>query len=296
MIIHTSQTKLNVEYFPSLEKDAPFVFLLHGFTGSSCEWIDIISGLSGKFSYAAIDLIGHGKSESPSNPDLYTADSLVHQLDEVFSHFTHGNFFLIGYSMGGRAALTYTAHHPEKLTGLILESSSAGIADEKLKEERNQSDEKIIKMIEEKPLEEFIDYWMNQDLFASLRKLPKDKFEQIKNSKACPELVSGSKFKSLSRTSLGIKSQKVGLINSLKGFGTGVMPALYDKLHLIDCKTLLITGELDKKFTQINSELVKSFPSAKHLIVENTGHNVHLEKPEEFVKAVNEFLERGLEN
>lgn len=271
MIIHTSQAKLNVEYFPSLEKNAPFVFLLHGFTGSSCEWVDIISGLSGKFSYAAIDLIGHGKSESPSNPDLYTADSLVHQLDEVFSHFTHGKFFLIGYSMGGRAALTYTAHHPEKLTGLILESSSAGIADEKLRKERKQSDENISQMIEEKSIDEFVEYWMNQDLFASLRILPEEKI--IKNER------------------LKARNQKIGLINSLRGFGTGVMPALYDKLHLIDCKTLLITGELDKKFTQINAELVKSLPSAKHVVVKNTGHNVHLEKPEEFVRAVNMFLE-----
>ncbi len=56
------------------------------------------------------------------------------------------------------------------------------------------------------------------------------------------------------------------------------MPPLHDKLHLIKCKTLLVTGELDTKFTQINSELVKSFPSAKHVVIKNAGHNVHLEK------------------
>jgi 2-succinyl-6-hydroxy-2,4-cyclohexadiene-1-carboxylate synthase len=276
LIIQASNVKLNVEYFPSAEKGAAFVFLLHGFTGSSEDWLEIIPNLNEKFSYVAVDLIGHGKSEAPSNPDLYTANSLVHQLDEVFGHFTQGKIILIGYSMGGRAALTYAAHHPEKLSGLILQSTGAGIANEKLREERVRSDEKVINIIKEKSLEKFVEFWMNQDLFASLKNLPSEKLEKIQNSK--------------------FKIQKTGLINSLKGFGTGVMPALYDKLHLIDCKTLLITGELDKKFTQINSELAKSFPSVKHVVIKNAGHNVQLEKAEEFVRVVNKFLERVLKN
>ena len=270
MIIQTSNVRINVEYFPSSEKESTFVFLLHGFTGSTNDWKEIIPHLSKKFSYAAVDLVGHGKSESPENLELYLASSIINQLHKVIDHFTQKKFILLGYSMGGRVALSYAAKHPDKLSGLILESVSAGITDEKLREERIRSDENIIKMIEEKSLEEFVEYWMNQDLFATLKNWPKEKLAAIKNSK--------------------LKIQKMGLINSLKGFGTGVMPPLDDKLDLIKCKTYLITGELDKKFTQINSELVKSFPSAKHVIVKNAGHNVHLEKPDEFGRLVNGYL------
>lgn len=280
MIIKTSLLKINVEVLPSSEKHSTFVFLLHGFTGSSDDWSEIISLLPKTYSYVAVDLIGHGKSDAPNNIKLYSADSMVKQLEEIFTHFTKNKFILLGYSMGGRAALTYAVHHPEKLSGLILESTSAGISDEKLRVERRQSDEKIIKLIEEKSLEEFIDYWMNQDLFATLKNLSKEKYEQIKNSKV----------KSLSRIQFGIKSQKIGLINSLKGFGKCVMPPLHDKLQFIKCKSLLITGEFDNKFTQINSELANSFPSAKHVVLKNAGHNVHLEKPKEFAQMVNEFL------
>lgn len=271
MIIQTSAAKINVELFPSKTKEAAFVFLLHGFTGSSNDWKEIISLLSNKFSYAAIDLIGHGKSESPKEVKLYSADSIVQQLNEMFTHFTNDKFILISYSMGGRAALSYAVKYSSKLSALILESASAGIVDEKLRQERIHSDAQIIKMIEDKSIDEFIDYWLNQDLFATLNNLPKEKFERIKNSK--------------------LKIHKLGVINSLKGFGTGVMPPLYNKLHLVKCKTLLITGELDTKFTQINFNFVNSFPSAKHVVVQNAGHNVHLEKPEEFVEFVNEFLE-----
>jgi 2-succinyl-6-hydroxy-2,4-cyclohexadiene-1-carboxylate synthase len=270
LIVQTSKVKLNVEYFPFTKKDITFVFLLHGFTGSSKDWQEIIPQLNKKFSYVAVDLIGHGKSDSPNNVELYTEESIIQHLNEVFTHFIKDKFILIGYSMGGRAAASYAVKFPEKLAGLVLESTSAGISNEKLRQERVRSDEKIIRLIEGKPLEEFVDFWMNQDLFASLKNLPEEKMVKSKRLKA--------------------RGQKIGLINSLKGFSTGVMPPLQDKLHLIKCKTLLITGELDKKFTQINSELVKSFPSAEHAIVKNAGHNVHVEKPEEFAKKVNEFL------
>ena len=244
--------------------------------------MEIIPNLNKKFSYVAVDITGHGQSDAPNELVLYKAPSLIVQLNDVFRHFAKKKFILMGYSMGGRAALSYAAEYPDNLLGLVLESTSAGIADEKLREERVKSDEKIMKLIEEKSLEEFVEYWMNQDLFASLRNLPEKKLAKIQNSK----------FKSLSRTSFGIKSQKVGLINSLKGFGTGVMPPLHGKLHLIKCSTLLVTGGLDIKFTQINSELVKSFPSAKHVVIKNAGHNVHFEKLEEFVKGVAEFWEK----
>lgn len=270
MIIQTSQIKINVELFPSDKKNSPFIFFLHGFTGSSKDWEEIIPQLNPNYNYAALDLIGHGKSESPDNVELYKADSLVKQLDEVFKYFTKDKIILVGYSMGGRAALSYAAKNPENLLGLILESSSAGIADEKLRQERILADEKIIKMLEEKTIEEFIDFWMNQDLFATLKSVPQDKLLKAKADK--------------------IQNNKTGLINSLRGFGTGVMPPLYEKINSIKCKSLLITGELDKKFTQMNSELINLFPNAEHYVIKNAGHNTHIEKPEEFVELVNEFL------
>ncbi len=270
LIISASNVKINFEYFPSTSKDATFVFLLHGFTGSSNDWNEIIPQLSKNFSYVAVDLIGHGKSDSLSDVDNYTASALVEQLDEVFHHFTKNKFFLVGYSMGGRAALSYAVKFPEKLAGLILESTSAGITDEKLREERILHDEQVIEILEKKSLEEFFKFWMSQDLFASLKNLPEEKVRQSQISK--------------------VKCQKIGLINSLKGFGTGVMPPLHNKLNSIKCKILLITGELDSKFTQLNSELSKSFPSANHVVAKNAGHNVHLEKAEEFTKITLEFL------
>ncbi len=68
------------------------------------------------------------------------------------------------------------------------------------------------------------------------------------------------------------------------------MISVWERLRLLQIPTLLITGEEDKKFTSINTEMVKLIPGAKHVVVENAGHNVHLEKPEVFVNLIKEFL------
>jgi 2-succinyl-6-hydroxy-2,4-cyclohexadiene-1-carboxylate synthase len=53
------------------------VIFLHGFTGSSKDWEEIIPRLSPSFNYYAIDLIGHGNSDSPPDKKFYTTASLV---------------------------------------------------------------------------------------------------------------------------------------------------------------------------------------------------------------------------
>ena len=161
-------------------------------------------------------------------------------------------------------------NYPDKLAGLILESTSAGIADEKLRQERILHDEQIIEILEKKPLEEFFKFWMSQDLFSTLNSIPEEKLLKAKAEK--------------------LLNNKIGLINSLRGFGTGVMPPLHDKLNSIKCKTLLITGELDSKFSTINKELKKKIINSRHEIVKDSGHIVHFEKPEEFVNTANNFL------
>ena len=54
------------------QKDATFVFLLHGFTGSSNDWNEIIPQSQQKVFLCCIDLIGHGKSDSPKIRTLHS--------------------------------------------------------------------------------------------------------------------------------------------------------------------------------------------------------------------------------
>jgi 2-succinyl-6-hydroxy-2,4-cyclohexadiene-1-carboxylate synthase len=247
-----------------------FIFFLHGFTGSSEDWDQIIPDINPRFTCAAVDLIGHGKSDSPQEFAYYTADSIADQILNTIDAFTNEKIILAGYSMGGRAALNFTLKNPGKVKGLILESASPGIKDEEERRERIKKDSELAEFISTHSMQDFVDYWMNIDLFATQLRFSKSKREEIKKKK--------------------LKNNKTGLINSLKSFGTGAMLPLFDQLQNINCKTLLITGGLDVKFSEMNSGILKFFPSAEHVIINTAGHNTHLEEPAKFTQSINEFL------
>jgi 2-succinyl-6-hydroxy-2,4-cyclohexadiene-1-carboxylate synthase len=268
--IQLSNVSLNVEEYNCNSSANDYIFFLHGFSGSSRDWNDIIPSLNNKYNVIAIDLIGHGKSDLPGDISLYSTESITEQTRQVILHYTGDPVIIAGYSMGGRAALSFASKYPQMIKGLILESTSAGIIDETLRKERADQDKKLAEFILSHTLEEFVDYWMNISLFDSQKKLPERNLAKIKESK--------------------LKNSKTGLANSLRGFGAGVMPPLFNVIKNITAKTLLISGELDSKYTSINKQLVSAFPNAVHIYVEKAGHNVHLEQPLSYIDVINDFL------
>jgi len=271
MFINISGIKINIEFLREENKsEYPLLVFLHGFTGSSNDWSTIIPSIKKEFAAATIDLVGHGKSDSPEDVNYYTTESLVKQVYDVINHISKNKIILVGYSMGGRAALSLAVKYPEMIEALILESSTAGIKDEILKDERVKKDEELVNYIENHSIEEFVDHWMNLELFNTQRRFSNKKREQIRELK--------------------LRNSKTGLANTLKGFSTGKMIPLFDELKKVKARTLLISGELDTKFTEINLEMLKLFPNAEHKIIKNAGHNTHLEEPKAFVEAVNHFL------
>lgn len=270
MKIFSQNISLNVELFSEFNPARETLFFLHGFTGSAMDWKKTVELVDNSFNKFAVDLIGHGKSDSPTELEEYFPSSMNAKLLDIINHFTKEKVILVGYSMGGRAVLSFATNHPDKIKGLILESTSAGIEDPAEREERVKSDKELAAFIEANTMETIIDHWMNLEIFGTQKRFSDEQLQELRKEK--------------------LQNSSLGLANSLKGFGTGSMPYLGDKLSSLNFPVLLITGELDSKFTQINSELVKKFPSANHQIIQNAGHNVHLEETVKITDTINHFL------
>ena len=270
MFIKYSDIQLNIETIINDETSGDSVFFLHGFTGSALDWMPVVSLLNKKYNYYLVDLIGHGNSDSPKEMHYYSIDSIVNQLKEIILTLSNNKIVLAGYSMGGRIALNFALQNASLLKGLILESSTYGIFEEALREERIKQDEKLAEFIDNNPIDKFIDYWMNIDLFNTQRRFSNEQLSRIREHK--------------------LENNKTGLSNTLRCSGTGIMKPLYNKLKDIPVKTMLISGELDTKFTDINAEMVKLFTNAEHRIIKNAGHNTHLEEPHRFINEINNFL------
>ncbi len=270
MKLNVDGIKLNIEHPREIDPEKDFILFLHGFTGCAEDWYPIFEQFPENYNLFALDFIGHGKSDIPADTKYYSTENLVKQIKFVKDQLTPKKIFVAGYSMGGRAALSYAVAYPDDIKGLILESATAGIKNEEERNKRYESDLKLVEFIESHSLEEFIELWNDQELFNTLRRFSNEKLKKIKKKKA-----TGS---------------KIGYANSLKGFSTGIMPPLHDKLKKIPVKVLLISGDLDTKFTGINARLAKRFFKAKHKIVKNSGHNTHLEEPKRFLEIVTNYL------
>src|SRR5215813_1603481 len=97
---------LNVE---STGTGDPLV-LLHGFTGSAATWKSHAEAFARRFQVIAVDLHGHGLSDSPADPQRYSIEHCAEDLLAILDHFGYQRVNLLGYSMGGRVALHFAVH------------------------------------------------------------------------------------------------------------------------------------------------------------------------------------------
>lgn len=261
--------------FDSSNPDRPPLILLHGFTGSSKDWDPIIWYYQKKFQPIAIDLIGHGKTDSPESLKYYSMDEVVQHLAEILEHLDIESAHWLGYSMGGRTALSFAVQYPDKLNSLILESATPGISNPQERNIRQQVDEQLAEFIESHTIEEFVDRWLDHPIFKTQQKLSQKKQKQSR--------------------AMRLQNSRTGLANALRGFGTGCMPHLWETLEDISAPVLLITGKEDKKFTQIARRMEQSLPKSTHRIVTDTGHNIHFERPIIFTEITTEFLDQNIE-
>lgn len=249
---------------------APPLLLLHGFTGSSSSWNDHIPAFIDHFSIITLDILGHGRSKSPPNPNRYTMSQIATDIIGLLDRWQLDRTVLLGYSMGGRLALYLACHFPNRFSQLILESSSPGLAAEAERTARRQRDGALADWIEVNGIEKFVARWEALPLWKSQKQLPEAVRQQLRQQR--------------------LNNKPIGLANSLRGMGTGAQPSLWPLLPRMTLPTLLLAGKLDSKFVAINQKMATRLPNGRLQIIPDAGHTIHLEQPELFRTAVTEVL------
>ncbi|MBC2253162.1 2-succinyl-6-hydroxy-2,4-cyclohexadiene-1-carboxylate synthase [Listeria welshimeri] len=251
--------------------EKPVLLMLHGFTGSNKTFQESITHLEKHFSIVAPDLLGHGKTDSPDEIARYSIERIVEDLVTILQELKIMQCFVLGYSMGGRVATAFASAHPEMVRGLILVSSSPGLAQKDLQESRVQADNRLADMLESEGIRSFVDYWEKLALFASQEVLSDELKKRIRLER--------------------LAQNPNGLAMSLRGMGTGKQPSYWNHLADFTFPVLLMTGSLDEKFKKIAQEMQQLIPNSTHVTVQNAGHAVYLEQPNIFISQLTNWLE-----
>lgn len=254
------------------EPNLPHLLMLHGFMGDHRVFDHLIESLSKFCNPVTIDLLGHGNSSKPEDPNRYNEYNQIKDILGVIEKLDIAPPILLGYSMGGRLALKTALFTPAKFKGLILESTTCGISSEAERQERRKADEQRAHQIEQN-FEAFLSKWQNLELFQSPLQTDKElanyyqKVQHSQNPKA--------------------------IANSLLGFGTGSMTPVYDELKGFDLPVLLMAGTADKKYQRINNYMTKQFPNTTFSSIK-AGHRIHLDNPTKLAQEIRNYSKLNL--
>ncbi|MEO1377066.1 MAG: 2-succinyl-6-hydroxy-2,4-cyclohexadiene-1-carboxylate synthase [Cyanobacteria bacterium J06635_10] len=259
-------------YCFSGNSNKPLIIFLHGFMGNIHEFDEAISLLSNDFNCLNIDLPGHGNTQVLGDDDCYTMAQVANALIQLLDELKVKQCFLVGYSMGGRLGLYLTLHFPQLFNKIVLESASPGLFTEKERLERIKRDgqiaRKLARSIQRDDFLKFLENWYHQPIFGNIKNHPR--FEWMLENR--------------------LQNNPLELAKSLRFMGTGVQPSLWDKLKDNQVPLLLLVGEKDLKFIDINQKMTQVNDLCQLQVIENAAHNIHLENTVVFVENIRDFF------
>lgn len=209
--------------------------LLHGFASTRRLWDAVIARLPPeRYSPLALDLPGHGSQADAPQP--ITFEGCV---SNVLARAPE-SFVLAGYSMGARVALHVALAAPERVSRLVLISATAGIGEATERAERAAHDRRLAEQIEQGTIEEFVERWRSQPMFAE----------------DPPEVDA------LARAEMA-RNRPAGVAAALRGIGTGEMIPLWDRLGELAMPVTIVVGERDGKFRAVAERMARALAAAE---------------------------------
>lgn len=247
---------------------APRVVFLHGFWGDRRSFDGLIDRLGHRVYALSIDVPGHGATAITADCSMAMVATQTIALLDLLGFWPCR---MVGYSMGGRLALylALVINDPNRLTGLVLESASPGLGDPIARQQRQLADERWAQRLESEPLAIVLDDWYRQAIFARLRQQPY--FTSLRSQR--------------------LEQHGPSLAQAMRSLGLGQQPNLWPKLPQLRVPTLLLVGDRDPKFIDINQRMQILNPGTITLnCLPNCGHNCHIEATNSYSMQLREFL------
>ena len=279
------------------EKKPYPVIYLHGGPGGYIHYkvIEVLGKLSDEgFDVYFYDQIGSGLSSRLDNVKEYTAIRHQKDLEEIITHLNAKKVILVGQSWGGSLATLYAADHLDKVEKLILTCPGAvkpiDESVEKLKAPDSLDLKEPLAVNGEtirfvlKPRYLAIRFWAffgvklasDEEADSYLNKMAAifTKGLVYDPSKVLPEEGGGGGYCN---------------INVPTSYSKLKDPRLKLKNNTIP--TLIIKGQYDNIPWGNTNEYLDIFKNNQLKIIEKAGHDVYIEKPNDYLETIKMFLE-----
>lgn len=261
---------LDVHYEEQGSGGRPFV-LVHGFTGSSDDFVDALPALAARGRTLAPDLRGHGATSRPGAPEDYTFQRLADDVLAFLDAIDAPRFDLLGHSMGGMVAQLVTLQAPERVASLILMDTAAG----PVLREAKPFMEGAAKIARDAGMEAL--FQLSRAGFAG-------QAQRAPAMAACVERMGEERFWARMRAkSLAMDPTAFATLGPLLCTQDGVA----HRLGEIRCPTTVLVGDQESPpLARGSRELAAGIPGAKLIVIPDGAHSPQLENPEAWLAAV----------
>jgi len=247
---------------------------LHGFALNCHSWDEVAPRLRSRLHLLAFDQRGHGLSDRADRVEDYTRENMVADLECAVRALDLARPVVIGHSMGGMNAMIFAARHPEIVRALVLVDVGPEVSVDGTRE---------VGLFVAGPYElDSLDDWVEH----THRYYPWRSKERIR-----------ARLEVSLRETPGGKLAKQYDERFRGGFG-GVAEGrdeLADVARRLRCPTLLVHGAESPVLTREMAERFAAAADCVELVsIPGAGHSVAGDKPEEFLKVVESFLDATL--
>jgi len=238
------------------------VILIHGGQLDCRIWDDQFPVLARSHRVVRYDVRGFGRSPAATAPWSCTRD-LLSLMDQLGIE----RATLVGLSLGGRIAIDFALDHPGRVAALVV--AGPGLSGFDWSDDGRENYMKILAAAQAGDLEQAAELWLQSPYMAP----------------AMENAALAARLRALAR-----ENARCWLDNPL--LERDLAPPAAGRLGEIKAPTLVIVGERDiPDIQRIVTRIASDVPGARKIVVRGAGHMVNMEKPEDFTRALVDFLQ-----
>src|SRR4051812_3727064 len=257
--------------------EGPVVLLIHGITGTSEQWNDVIPLLAEHYTVVAPDLLGHGQSAKPRGD--YSLGAYAVAIRDLMIALGHNRATVVGHSLGGGIALQFAYEYPVFAERLVV-SSSGGLGREGhplLRAATLPGSELVLPLIAHERV-------LSGGILVG-------KLLQRVGLSAAPDLAEMAR----GYATLGDAGARQAFIHTMRAVldPMGQRVAATDRLYLAGMvPSLILWGRRDPLIPCAHAEAAHELmPDSQLEIFEKSGHFPHIDQPVRFARALIDFIE-----
>lgn len=245
-------TRDGVGIYYEVHGKGPAILLTHGYSATSDMWRPQIEELSRDHTLVLWDMRGHGKSDYPEDPALYSEAATVADMAAILDEVGADRAIVGGLSLGGYMSLAFNVAFARRVRALLIIDTGPGFKNDAAREQWNATARATADQLREKGL-------------AYLQEQSPERATSIHRSAD-------------------------GLVKAALGMLTQHDARVINSLPQIEVPALVVVGSNDEPFLNASDYMAKKIPDARKVVIPGAGHASNIDQPEIFNRAILDFI------